>query len=485
MLLNQHYLSVLIVVTISCVVNNVWSTDNGVSVFLPANYDRGIRPSVNLGVADAVEFDLFIHKVGPIEETSMKMTLDIYFRQYWKDERLLELFEHITSATNGSSHTIQLGRDYLELIWLPDIYWRDALQVSKPGVLSKSSSLELSKDGSIFFSSRLLIAFRCEMKLWYFPFDIQQCHLCFESYLYHADHQNMTWVSEVVDLTASQVTANFYIEGEPTTYETLEHYNLGTIWKNLCLTITLPRKLAIYVITMFLPSISLVILSWVGFWVDKRAVPARSGLSITTILAQITLITGTANQFPGIADLKMGDMYLIVNFFYVFASLIEFALVSYQPPEREKWKKARKGSAKNTFRGRMMNSFRRRHSNADMKGKDSPKERKFTRKPTLTVPKGESVTVRTLFGVNQAILDQSVAPGTAAGVYSPDDPLPEMPVIQYTGDEKTEAELRHVTKFSYWSAGNADEISKWLFPLCFAVWNLVYFLANYRFSGRM
>ena len=37
----------------------------------------------------------------------------------------------------------------------------------------------------------------------------------------------MTWVSEVVDLTASQVTANFYIEGEPTTYETLEHYNLG------------------------------------------------------------------------------------------------------------------------------------------------------------------------------------------------------------------------------------------------------------------
>ncbi len=103
--------------------------------------------------------------------------------------------------------------------------------------------------------------------------------------------------------------------------------------------VVLSRKTTIYFVTMFLPSISLVMLSWVGFWIDKRAVPARSGLSITTVLAQITLITATGNSFPGIADMKMADLYLIINFFYVFASLIEFALVSYQSPARKKWKK--------------------------------------------------------------------------------------------------------------------------------------------------
>ena len=46
------------------------------------------------------------------------------------------------------------------------------------------------------------------------------------------------------------------------------------------------------------------------------------------------------HRFPGIADLKMADLYLIVNFFYVFASLIEFAVVSYQSPEKEHKKKA-------------------------------------------------------------------------------------------------------------------------------------------------
>ena len=71
---------------------------------------------------------------------------------------------------------------------------------------------------------------------------------------------------------------------------------IGTVWKQLCIKMVFPRKLAIYVITMFLPSIALVVLSWVGFWVDKKAVPARSGLSITTILATITLINGNGTR---------------------------------------------------------------------------------------------------------------------------------------------------------------------------------------------
>ena len=54
-------------------------------------------------------------------------------------------------------------------------------QVWKPGVLARSQLLELQSDGSIFFSSRLLLTFRCEMDLKYFPFDVQECHLCFES----------------------------------------------------------------------------------------------------------------------------------------------------------------------------------------------------------------------------------------------------------------------------------------------------------------
>ena len=69
------------------------------------------------------------------------------------------------------------------------------------------------------------------------------------------------------------------------------------MYTKLCVHVQFKRKFHIYIVTMFLPSISLVGLSWVSFWIDKKAVPARAGLTITTILAQITLITGTANKY--------------------------------------------------------------------------------------------------------------------------------------------------------------------------------------------
>ena len=47
-------------------------------------------------------------------------------------------------------------------------------------------------------------------------------------------------------------------------------------------------------------------------------------------------------RFPSIADLKLGDIYMIVNFFFVFGTLIEFAIINAQSTSaRKKADKAR------------------------------------------------------------------------------------------------------------------------------------------------
>ena len=89
---------------------------------------------------------------------------------------------------------------------------------------------------------------------------------------------------------------------------------------------------------MFLPSILLTILSFLNFWIDKGAIPARASLSITTILAQITLMTGLAAKFPSGNDIRLADVYLIINFFFTFSTLIEFAIVSYPGKRFERHK---------------------------------------------------------------------------------------------------------------------------------------------------
>ena len=63
-------------------------------------------------------------------------------------------------------------------------------------------------------------------------------------------------------------------------------------YPNICVELKFWRKVSQFVVIMFLPSILLTVLSFLNFWIDKGAVPARASLSITTILAQITLMTG-------------------------------------------------------------------------------------------------------------------------------------------------------------------------------------------------
>lgn len=43
---------------------------------------------------------------------------------------------------------------------------------------------------------------------------------------------------------------------------------------------------------MYCPSTMLVIVSWVSFWLDKDAVPARVSLGVTTLLTMTTQASG-------------------------------------------------------------------------------------------------------------------------------------------------------------------------------------------------
>ncbi|XP_075246038.1 glycine receptor subunit alpha-2-like [Convolutriloba macropyga] len=92
--------------------------------------------------------------------------------------------------------------------------------------------------------------------------------------------------------------------------------------------IHMQRKFGIYLLTIYLPNSSLSMLAWINFWIDPKCTPERAGLTITLALAQIVLITGVEQNFPSVSDFKMVDVYLIVNFLFNLACLIETVLAS-------------------------------------------------------------------------------------------------------------------------------------------------------------
>jgi hypothetical protein len=52
----------------------------------------------------------------------------------------------------------------------------------------------------------------------------------------------------------------------------------------------LKRRLKFYILQIYLPSLLIVLLSWVSFWIDLEAVPARTSLGILTILTITTQV---------------------------------------------------------------------------------------------------------------------------------------------------------------------------------------------------
>ena len=70
-------------------------------------------------------------------------------------------------------------------------------------------------------------------------------------------------------------------------------------------------------------------MSWVSFWLNRGAAPARVGLGVTTVLTMTTLMGSVNAALPKISYMKSIDIYLGVCFFMVFGALIEYACVGY------------------------------------------------------------------------------------------------------------------------------------------------------------
>lgn len=64
------------------------------------------------------------------------------------------------------------------------------------------------------------------------------------------------------------------------------------------------RSMGYYVTQVFIPSFLIVFLSWVSFWLDIEAVPARISLGLLTVLTMTTQSAGARNNLPKVSYLK-------------------------------------------------------------------------------------------------------------------------------------------------------------------------------------
>lgn len=116
----------------------------------------------------------------------------------------------------------------------------------------------------------------------------------------------------------------FYLQYPTTGSEVVEWAN--NEYTVLYVNFTFERRLMSSIVTVYIPSGLVVLVSWVSFYIDVDAVPGRVTLGVMSVLAIITQILDTRKVLPTLSYVLALDIWLFACLVFVFVSLIEYCL---------------------------------------------------------------------------------------------------------------------------------------------------------------
>ncbi|OXA43570.1 Glycine receptor subunit beta-type 4 [Folsomia candida] len=90
----------------------------------------------------------------------------------------------------------------------------------------------------------------------------------------------------------------------------------------------LARLLGFHLVQSYLPTILMVVISWVSFWMDVNSVPGRVTLGITTLLTVSSKATNVQENIES-SYVKAIDVWMGACTAFVFLALMEFTVVNY------------------------------------------------------------------------------------------------------------------------------------------------------------
>ncbi|XP_025974331.1 glycine receptor subunit alpha-1 isoform X5 [Dromaius novaehollandiae] len=254
-----------------------------------SGYDARIRPNFK-GPPVNVSCNIFINSFGSIAETTMDYRVNIFLRQQWNDPRL--------AYNEYPDDSLDLDPSMLDSIWKPDLFFANEKGAHFHEITTDNKLLRISRNGNVLYSIRITLTLACPMDLKNFPMDVQTCIMQLESFGYTMNDLIFEWQEKGAVQVADGLTLpQFILKEEKDLRYCTKHYNTG---KFTCIEARfhLERQMGYYLIQMYIPSLLIVILSWISFWINMDAAPARVGLGITTVLTMTTQSSGSRASLP-------------------------------------------------------------------------------------------------------------------------------------------------------------------------------------------
>jgi cation transporter family protein len=282
--------------------------------------DARVRPGI-YGPPTEVAIDFFVQSFGPLNEVDMEFNMDVHLRETWVDPRLVYDSDVDTPLFIPATDT--------KRFWVPDVYFPNEKLGKVHDLTIPNRSIRLYRNGTVRFMLRLAMAVSCTMHLHTFPLDYQTCGLKISTYSYDTREVVLKWKDDTsIEIKPEQQSLPQYdMLDYWQSEDCAEIYKTGN-FSCLMASFYLQRRVGFFVLQTYIPSILIVMLSWVAFWINKNSEPARITLGVTTVLTMTTQLTSSRSNQMRVSYPKAMDVWYAVCMAFVFGALLEYAFIN-------------------------------------------------------------------------------------------------------------------------------------------------------------
>ncbi|XP_007956447.1 gamma-aminobutyric acid receptor subunit theta, partial [Orycteropus afer afer] len=282
-------------------------------------YDARLRPNFG-GDPLSVGISVYISRIEQISEINMDYTITMFFHQTWKDSRL---------AYYETNLNLTVDYQMLDKLWVPDCYFLNSKHAFVHDVTVPNRAFQLQPDGRVRYGIRLTTTAACSLDLQKYPLDKQACKLEIESYGYTVEDIILFWEDDGHAFLRTEELSipEFSFLGQTITSKEVDFYT-GS-YMRLILRFQVQRGVTSFLVEVYWPTVLTTVLSWISFWMNYDSSAARVTVGLTSMLILTTVNSHVRNKVPPVACIKAIDIYMMVCFFFVFFSLMEYVYINY------------------------------------------------------------------------------------------------------------------------------------------------------------
>ncbi|XP_071764164.1 5-hydroxytryptamine receptor 3A [Centroberyx gerrardi] len=288
---------------------------------MQAVFDRKpFRPAVNLSNPTITNISFTLYAVLGVNEKTQILTTFLWLRLYWHHEFLVWDPDKCDGVTRISLPVKQL--------WSPDII---VYEFVDDDVSQACPYVYVNHTGHIRWDRMLRLVSACNLEIFSFPFDVQNCTFTFGSYMH-----TIRDVRVSPALTFEEMSGNSkrYLEasgewevvvilGEASILRFgIDEWDIITFW------VVIKRRPVLYVVNLLIPSSFLMLIDILSFYLPPHSVD-RASFKMTLILGYTVfllimndLLPSTANGTPIIG------IYFSVCLALMVISLLETVIIT-------------------------------------------------------------------------------------------------------------------------------------------------------------